>query len=49
MIARGFCGDSNMHKIYLFTDFSLGFVDFVSILCLLSLIGAAVLSEQLLV
>ncbi|URE42063.1 Transmembrane BAX inhibitor motif-containing protein 4 [Musa troglodytarum] len=25
MIARGFRGDSNMHKIYLFTDFSLGF------------------------
>ncbi|URE42061.1 Transmembrane BAX inhibitor motif-containing protein 4, partial [Musa troglodytarum] len=48
MIARGFRGDSNMHKIYLFTDFSLGFVDFISILCLLSLIGAAVLSEQLL-
>ncbi|XP_074588353.1 protein ABCI12, chloroplastic [Curcuma longa] len=49
MIARGFRGDSDSHKIHLFSDSSLGFVDFLSIFCLLSLIGAAILSEQLLV
>ncbi|XP_042469438.1 protein ABCI12, chloroplastic-like [Zingiber officinale] len=49
MIARGFRGDCDSHKIYLFSDSSLGFVDFLSIFCLLSLIGAAILSEQLLV
>ncbi|WOL06758.1 protein ABCI12, chloroplastic [Canna indica] len=49
MIARGFRGESDLHKIYLFSNSSLGLLDFLSILCLLSLICAAVLSEQLLV
>ncbi|XP_072983281.1 protein ABCI12, chloroplastic [Typha latifolia] len=47
MIARGFRGDCNNHKIYLFSDSSLGVVDFLSLLCLCALVGAATLSERL--
>eukprot|EP00268_Persea_americana_P059570 TRINITY_DN7330_c0_g1_i1.p1 TRINITY_DN7330_c0_g1~~TRINITY_DN7330_c0_g1_i1.p1 ORF type:complete len:398 (+),score=41.44 TRINITY_DN7330_c0_g1_i1:265-1458(+) len=49
MIVRGFRGDSHAHKIYFFSDSSLGMADVASVLCLLGLIGAAVLSEQFLV
>ncbi|XP_073116856.1 protein ABCI12, chloroplastic isoform X5 [Elaeis guineensis] len=49
MVARGFRGNSNTHKIYLFSDSSLGIGDFLSLLCLLGLIGATILSEQLLI
>ncbi|XP_008798857.2 protein ABCI12, chloroplastic isoform X2 [Phoenix dactylifera] len=49
MVARGFRGNSNTHKIYFFSESSLGIGDFLSLLCLLGLIGAAILSEQFLI
>lgn len=49
MIARGFCGDSNTHKIYLFSESRLGFIDLLSLLCLLGVVGAAVVSELVLI
>ncbi|KAL5701650.1 Protein abci12 [Ranunculus cassubicifolius] len=49
MIVRGFRGDSNNHKIYLLSKSSIGWEDIISLLCLLGLIGAAVLSEVVLV
>lgn len=48
MIARGFRGDSNTHKIYFFAEASFGFIDFLALLCLLGLVCAAVLSEVVL-
>ncbi|KAK1272963.1 hypothetical protein QJS04_geneDACA019028 [Acorus gramineus] len=45
MIVRGFPGDSNRHKIYIFLDSSFGIADIISLFCLFGLIGAAVLSE----
>ncbi|KAJ4967735.1 hypothetical protein NE237_014436 [Protea cynaroides] len=44
MIVRGFRGDSNSHKIYL-PNSPVGMADFVSLLCLICLVGATVLSE----
>ncbi|XP_042516771.1 protein ABCI12, chloroplastic [Macadamia integrifolia] len=44
MIVRGFRGDTDSHKIYL-PNSPIGMADFVSLLCLLGLVGAAVLSE----
>ncbi|PKU80565.1 protein ABCI12, chloroplastic [Dendrobium catenatum] len=49
MIARGFRGDSSTHKIYLLSNSTFGLLDFVSLLCLLGLFGAAVLSERALI
>ncbi|ONK68017.1 uncharacterized protein A4U43_C05F6320 [Asparagus officinalis] len=45
MIARGFLGDSNAHKIYLFSESKFGFIDLFSLFCLFSVIFAAILSE----
>lgn len=49
MVARGFRGDSNTHEIYFFSNSSFGVGDFLSLLCLIGLISAAILSEQLLI
>ncbi|KAJ9700187.1 hypothetical protein PVL29_005825 [Vitis rotundifolia] len=49
MIVRGFRGDSSTHKLYFLSDSSIGMEDVVSLLCLIGIIGAAVLSEYLLV
>ncbi|XP_058077846.1 protein ABCI12, chloroplastic isoform X3 [Magnolia sinica] len=49
MIVRGFRGDSNTHKIYFFSDSSIGAADIVSLFCLLGLIGAAIWSELFLI
>ncbi|XP_011009038.1 PREDICTED: protein ABCI12, chloroplastic isoform X2 [Populus euphratica] len=49
MIVRGFRGDSNSHKIYFFSDSSIGMADFVSLLCLIGVVGAALLSDYYLV
>ncbi|XP_052206491.1 protein ABCI12, chloroplastic isoform X2 [Diospyros lotus] len=43
MIARGFRGDSKAHKIYFSSDSSIGIADILSLLCLVSLIGATAL------
>lgn len=45
MIARGFLGDSNAHKIYLFSESKFGFIDLFSLFCLFGVIFAAILSE----
>ncbi|PRQ38899.1 putative ABC/ECF transporter, transmembrane component [Rosa chinensis] len=47
MIARGFRGDCNTHKMYLLSDPSIGIADVVSLLCLAGIIGAAVWSDFL--
>ncbi|XP_038718977.1 protein ABCI12, chloroplastic [Tripterygium wilfordii] len=49
MIVRGFRGDCNTHKIYFSSDSSAGMADFISLLCLIGVIGAAVLSNSVLV
>ncbi|KAK2646864.1 hypothetical protein Ddye_022059 [Dipteronia dyeriana] len=49
MIVRGFRGDSNTHKIYSLSDSSVGIADFVSLLCLVTIVGAALLSDRFLV
>ncbi|XP_034685833.1 protein ABCI12, chloroplastic isoform X1 [Vitis riparia] len=49
MIVRGFRGDSSTHKLYFLSDSSIRMEDVVSLLCLIGIIGAAVLSEYLLV
>ncbi|KAG9457443.1 hypothetical protein H6P81_001951 [Aristolochia fimbriata] len=49
MIVRGFRGDSNIHKIYFFSNTSFGIADMISLLGLLGLIGASIVSEQILV
>lgn len=49
MIVRGFRGDSNSHKIYFLSDSSIGMADFVSLLCLIGVVGAALLSDYYLV
>lgn len=49
MIVRGFRGDSRTHKIYALSESSVGMADFVSLFCLVSVIGAAFLSEYFLV
>ncbi|KAE8076936.1 hypothetical protein FH972_015553 [Carpinus fangiana] len=45
MIVRGFRGDSNAHKIYFLSDSSFGMEDIVSLLCLVGVTGAALLSD----
>ncbi|CAK7332963.1 unnamed protein product [Dovyalis caffra] len=49
MIVRGFRGDSNTHKIYFLSDSSVGMADFVSLLCLIGVVGVALLSDYFLV
>lgn len=49
MIVRGFRGDSETHKIYSLSDSSVGMVDFVSLLCLVGVVGAALWSDWFLV
>ncbi|KAL5782452.1 hypothetical protein ACOSP7_007481 [Xanthoceras sorbifolium] len=49
MIVRGFRGDSKTHKIYSLSDSSVGMADFVSLLCLVTVVGAALLSDRFLV
>uniref|UniRef100_A0A7N0U6D9 Protein ABCI12, chloroplastic n=1 Tax=Kalanchoe fedtschenkoi TaxID=63787 RepID=A0A7N0U6D9_KALFE len=49
MIIRGFKGNSNNYKIYFLTKLSFGVADFISLLSLVGLVGAAVLSECILV
>ncbi|XP_057956732.1 protein ABCI12, chloroplastic [Malania oleifera] len=49
MIVRGFRGDSSSHQIYFLPDLAFGIADMVSLLCLAGVIGAAVLSEYVLV
>ncbi|KAK3431548.1 hypothetical protein EUGRSUZ_E03351 [Eucalyptus grandis] len=49
MIIRGFRGDSNKHKIYLRSTSSNGMADTVSLLCLMGIVGAAILSDYLIV
>ncbi|KAM0954246.1 putative ABC/ECF transporter, transmembrane component [Dioscorea sansibarensis] len=46
MIARGFRGGSDKHKIYFFHESSNGFVNILSLFCLFGLICAAVLLEH---
>ncbi|KAL6620222.1 hypothetical protein ACP70R_035361 [Stipagrostis hirtigluma subsp. patula] len=47
MIARGFRGDPNNHKIYFLTETSFGIADVFSLLCLFGLMGLASFSDQL--
>ncbi|KAI5447347.1 variant 2, partial [Lathyrus oleraceus] len=49
MIARGFKGDVESHKIYFLSESSFGMADVVSLLCLSVVIGAALLSDYYLV
>ncbi|KAL5541710.1 hypothetical protein UlMin_009420 [Ulmus minor] len=49
MIVRGFRGDSNTHKIYFLSESSFGKEDIISLLCLVGVIGAALLSDYYLV
>lgn len=49
MIVRGFRGDSKTHKIYFLSDSSFGMADIVSLLCLVGVTGAALLSDYFLV
>ncbi|KAI4345543.1 hypothetical protein L6164_012656 [Bauhinia variegata] len=48
MIVRGFRGDSASHKIYFLSEPSFGMPDVISMLCLTLLVGAALVSEHLL-
>ncbi|EEC79187.1 hypothetical protein EE612_029358 [Oryza sativa] len=47
MIARGFRGDPNNHKIYFLTESSFGIVDVFSLLCLFALVALASISDKL--
>lgn len=49
MIVRGFKGDGETHKIYFLSESSFGVIDFICLLCLTIVIGAALLSEYYLV
>ncbi|XP_048132454.1 protein ABCI12, chloroplastic isoform X2 [Rhodamnia argentea] len=49
MIIRGFRGDSNNHKIYLPSTSSNGIADTVSLMWLMGIVGAAILSDYLIV
>lgn len=49
MIVRGFKGDSGTHKIYFLSESSFGMADFIALLCLGVVTGAALLSEYYLV
>ncbi|KAJ4847243.1 Protein abci12, chloroplastic [Turnera subulata] len=49
MIVRGFRGDSNNHKIYFLSNTAVGMADVFSVLCLIGVVGAAVLSDYFLV
>lgn len=46
MIIRGFRGDSNTHKIHFLSNSSFGMADIVSLLCLVGVTGAAILSDH---
>ncbi|KAH9765401.1 protein ABCI12 [Citrus sinensis] len=48
MIVRGFRGDSSTHKIYSFSNSSIGVADFVSLFCLVGVVGAALVSDRFL-
>jgi hypothetical protein len=47
MVARGFRGDPSNHKIYFLTESSFGIADLFSLLCLFTLMGLALFSDQL--
>ncbi|XP_041000990.1 protein ABCI12, chloroplastic [Juglans microcarpa x Juglans regia] len=49
MIIRGFRGDSNTHKIHFLSGSSIGMADIVSLLFLVGVTGAALLSDYFLV
>jgi len=49
MIARGFKGDVDNHKIYFLSESSFGMADIVCLLNLTVVIGASLLSEYYLV
>ncbi|XP_077219473.1 cobalt ion transmembrane transporter [Tasmannia lanceolata] len=49
MIVRGFRGDSKTHKIYFLSNSSMGMTDIISLLCLLGLIGTAIMCELFIV
>ncbi|CAN6452798.1 unnamed protein product [Victoria cruziana] len=49
MIVRGFRGNSRTHKLYCLWSSSFGLRDAVSVVCLLALVAAAVLTERFLV
>ncbi|XP_015888237.3 protein ABCI12, chloroplastic [Ziziphus jujuba] len=49
MIVRGFRGDSKSHKIYFLSDSSIGTADIVSLLFLIGVTGAAILSDYVLI
>ncbi|XP_031500461.1 protein ABCI12, chloroplastic [Nymphaea colorata] len=49
MIVRGFRGNSRTHKLYCLSSSSFGLCDAVSVVCLLALVAAAILTEHFLV
>ncbi|KAF3782074.1 ABCI12 protein [Nymphaea thermarum] len=49
MIVRGFRGNSRTHKLYFLSSSSFGLCDAVSVVCLLALVAAAILTEHFLV
>ncbi|KAJ7954981.1 protein ABCI12, chloroplastic [Quillaja saponaria] len=49
MIARGFKGNSGAHTIYFLSESSIGMADVISLFCLITVIGAAIMSEYFLV
>ncbi|OMO85441.1 ABC/ECF transporter, transmembrane component [Corchorus olitorius] len=49
MIVRGFRGDSNAHKLYFLSNSSSGMANFISLLCLVGVTSAALLSDYFLV
>ncbi|KAI4304107.1 hypothetical protein MLD38_039663 [Melastoma candidum] len=49
MIIRGFRGNSNNHKIHFMSDPSNRIADAISLLCLMGIVGAAVLSDHLVI
>ncbi|OMO55039.1 ABC/ECF transporter, transmembrane component [Corchorus capsularis] len=49
MIVRGFRGDSNAHKLYFLSSSSSGMANFISLLCLVGITSAALLSDYFLV
>ncbi|EXC05730.1 hypothetical protein L484_011311 [Morus notabilis] len=49
MIVRGFRGDSKSHNIYFLSDSSFGKADLISLLCLVGVVGASLLSDYYLV
>ncbi|XP_065863269.1 protein ABCI12, chloroplastic-like isoform X1 [Euphorbia lathyris] len=47
MIVRGFRGDSNSHRMYLSSKSSIGIADVISVLCLVGVVGVALLSDNI--